>query len=82
MTKRTSVFTAVLVAIVSLAVGMVLASRLDLTPRSEAQEGYMPIANSDPITGTVDATTFRRIAEAVTPAVVNITSTATSSCPA
>jgi len=75
MTKRTSVFTAVLVAIVSLAVGMVLASRLDLTPRSEAQGGFMVAANSDPITGAIDATTFRRIAQAVTPAVVNIQTT-------
>jgi serine protease Do len=72
MTKRTSVFTAVLVAIVSLAVGMVLASRLDLTPSSEAQGTYMPAANSDPISGAIDATTFRRIAQAVTPAVVSI----------
>ena len=75
MTKRTSVFTAVLVAIVSLAVGMVLASRLDLTPRSEAQGGFMVAANSDPITGSIDATTFRRIAQAVSPAVVHIQTT-------
>lgn len=72
MTKRTSVFTAVLIAIVSLAVGMVLASRLDLTPSSEAQGTYMPAANSDPIAGSIDATTFRRIAQAATPAVVSI----------
>lgn len=75
MTKRTSVFTAILVAIVSLAVGMVLASRLDLTPRSEAQGGFMPAANSEPITGAIDATTFRRIAQAVSPAVVHIQTT-------
>jgi serine protease Do len=77
MTKRTSVFTAVLVAIVSLAVGMVLASRLDLTPRSDAQGSYLPAANSAPISGAVDATTFRRIAQSVTPAVVNIQTSAT-----
>jgi serine protease Do len=75
MTKRTSVFTAVLIAIMSLAVGMVLASRLDLTPGSEAQMSYLPAANSDPISGALDATTFRRIAQAVTPAVVNIQTT-------
>ena len=75
MTKRTSAFTAVLIAIMSLAVGMVLASRLDLTPSSGAQPSYMPAANSDPISGSLDATTFRRIAESVTPAVVNIQTT-------
>lgn len=75
MTKRTSAFTAVLIAIMSLAVGMVLASRLDLTPSSDGQTGYMPAANSDPISGSLDATTFRRIAQAVTPAVVNIQTT-------
>src|SRR5690606_10486522 len=75
MTKRTSVFTAVLIAIVSLAVGMVLASRLELTSQSSAQGGYMLAANSDPITGSIDATTFRRIAAVATPAVVNIQTT-------
>jgi len=72
MTKRTSVFSAVLIAIMSLAVGMVLASRLDLTPGSGAQPMAVPAANTDPITGPLDSTTFRRIAQAVTPAVVNI----------
>ena len=75
MTKRTSAFTAVLIALMSLAAGMVLASRLDLTPSSGAQPSYMPAANSDPISGSLDATTFRRIAQAVTPAVVNIQTT-------
>ena len=75
MTKRTSAFTAILIAIMSLAVGLVLASRLDLTPSSGAQTGYLPAANSEPISGSLDATTFRRIAEAVTPAVVNIQTT-------
>lgn len=72
MTKRTSIFTAVLIAIVSLAVGMVLASRLDLTPGSDAQPMAVPEANSEPITGAIDATTFRRIAQQVSPAVVSI----------
>ena len=77
MTKRTSIFTAVLIAIMSLAVGMVLASRLDLTPRSDAQPMALPSANSQPITGSIDATTFRRIAQAVSPAVVSIQTTST-----
>jgi serine protease Do len=57
----------------SLAVGMVLASRLDLTPGSEAGPMDLPAANSQPIGGAIDATTFRRIAQAVSPAVVSIT---------
>jgi len=72
MTKRTSIFTAVLIALMSLAVGMVLASRLDLTPRSDAQPMDVPAANSEPINGSIDATTFRRIAQTVSPAVVSI----------
>src|SRR5687768_2417350 len=72
MTKRTSIFSAVLIAIMSLAAGLVLASRLDLTPGSEAQPMAVPAANSDPINGSIDATTFRRIAQAVSPAVVSI----------
>ena len=75
MTKRTSIFSAVLIAVMSLAVGMVLASKLDLTPRSEAQPMELPAANSDPITGALDATTFRRIAQTVSPAVVAISTT-------
>ena len=76
MTKRTSIFSAVLIAVMSLAVGMVLASKLDLTPRSEAGPMDIPAANSQPISGAIDATTFRRIAQAVSPAVVSIQTTA------
>jgi serine protease Do len=72
MTKRTSIFSAVLIAVMALAAGMVLASKLDLTPRSEAGPMDVPAANSQPISGSVDATTFRRIAQSVSPAVVSI----------
>jgi serine protease Do len=72
MTKRTSIFTAVLIAVASLAAGLVLASRLDLTSTSSAQPMALPDANSEPINGGIDATTFRRIAQAVSPAVVSI----------
>src|SRR5919202_254044 len=65
-------FYALLIAIASLAVGMVIASRLDLSPASSAQTLAAPPANSAPLSGPVDATTFRNIAKAVTPAVVNI----------
>jgi serine protease Do len=65
-------FYALLIAIASLAVGMVIASRLDLSPASSAQTIAAPPANSAPLSGPVDATTFRNIAKNVTPAVVNI----------
>jgi len=72
-TRKTTLFYAVLLAIASVAIGMVLASRLDLSPTSSAQQlTTAPPANSAPITGSVDATTFRTIAREVSPAVVNI----------
>jgi serine protease Do len=72
-TRKTTLFYAVLIAIASVAIGMVIASRLDLAPTSGAQQlGAPPTANSSPITGTIDATTFRTIAQQVSPAVVNI----------
>ena len=48
----------------SLAVGMVIASRLDLTPASSAQTIAVPPMNSAPLTGPLDAQTFRNIAKA------------------
>jgi serine protease Do len=72
-TRKTTLFYAVLLAIASVAIGMVLASRLDLTPTSSAQPMVAaPPANSAPIAGSIDATTFRSIAREVSPAVVNI----------
>ncbi|MGE5245897.1 MAG: Do family serine endopeptidase [Betaproteobacteria bacterium] len=71
-TRKTTLFYTLLVAVASLAVGMVIASRLDLTPASSAQTMAIPPANSAPVTGTLDAQTFRNIAKATTPAVVNI----------
>ncbi len=70
--RKTTLFYALLIAIASLAVGMVIASRLDLTPQSAAQSVAAPPYNTAPITGTISATTFRDVAKAVTPAVVNI----------
>lgn len=70
--RKTLLFYAFLIAIASLAVGMVIASRLDLSPESSAQTVNVPSANSAPLTGTIDASTFRTIAKNVTPAVVNI----------
>jgi serine protease Do len=71
-TRKTSAFYVVLIAVASMAVGMVIASRLDLTPSSSAQTVSIPPLNSAPLTGPIDATTFRNIAKINAPAVVNI----------
>jgi serine protease Do len=71
-TRKTTLFYAVLIAIASLAVGMVIASRLDLTPASSAQMVAMPAMNSTPLGGPIDSTTFRSIAKQQIPTVVNI----------
>jgi serine protease Do len=71
-TRKTTLFYAVLIAVASLAVGMVIASRLDLTPSSSAQMVAMPAMNSTPVSGPIDATTFRNIAKQQIPTVVNI----------
>ncbi|MDR1990761.1 MAG: PDZ domain-containing protein [Acidobacteriaceae bacterium] len=71
-TRKTTLFYASLIAVSSLAVGMVLASRFDLTPPSSAQTLAVPPMNSAPITGALDAQTFRNIAKAQQPMVVNI----------
>src|SRR5262249_36728933 len=71
-TRKTTLFYALLIAVASLAVGMVIASRLDLTPASSAQTISVPPMNSAPLTGAINADTFRNIAKSVTPSVVNI----------
>src|ERR1051325_2826431 len=71
--RKTTLFYALLIAIASLAGGMVIASRLDLTAQSAAQTIAAPAYNNAPWSGTpITATTFRDVAKAVTPAVVNI----------
>jgi serine protease Do len=52
--------------------GMVIASYFNMTPASPAQTAAAPPMNSAPINGPLTATTFREVAKAVTPAVVNI----------
>ncbi len=71
-TRKTTAFYIVLIAVASLAVGMVIASRLDLSPQSSAQTIAVPPANTAPLTGPIDAQTFRNIAKTVSPMVVNI----------
>jgi serine protease Do len=70
--RKTTAFYVVLIAMASLVVGMVIASRLDLTPTSSAQTLAIPPTNSAPLSGPVDATTFRNIAKAQSPMVVSI----------
>jgi hypothetical protein len=66
--RKTTLFYAILIAVASLAVGMVIASRLGLSPESSAQTLAAPTMNSAPLGGAVDAGTFRNIAKAVSPA--------------
>ncbi|MCX6551535.1 MAG: trypsin-like peptidase domain-containing protein, partial [Acidobacteria bacterium] len=74
--RKTTLFYAVLIAVSFLAVGMVIASRLDLSPRSEAADTITPqVGLSAPVTGSLDSQTFRNIAKAMTPTVVNIRTT-------
>src|SRR5687767_312429 len=69
--RKSTVFYLLLIVVASIMVGMVLASRLDPSAPS-AQTAATPPMNSAPITGQVNATTFRDVAKAVSPAVVNI----------
>jgi serine protease Do len=71
-TRKTTLFYALLIALASMAVTMVITSRLGLTPASSAQAIDVPPMNSMPLTGTIDASTFRTIAKAQSPMVVNI----------
>jgi serine protease Do len=74
-TRKSSIFYGVLIAFSSLVVGMVIASRLDLTPGSLAGTLTVPATNSAPLTGPIDSTTFRTIAHDAAPSVVSIITT-------
>jgi serine protease Do len=76
-TRKTTLFYAALIAMASIAIGMVIASRLDMTAPSSAQGIAAPAMNSAPISGAIDAATFRNIAKAQSPIVVSIRTTAT-----
>jgi serine protease Do len=72
-TRKTTLIYSLPIAVASLAVGMVLASRLDLTPASSAAQVIAaPPMNSAPISGPIDAQTFRNIAKTMSPTVVYI----------
>ncbi len=79
-TGRNRLFSGVLIAVTSTAIGLVLAARLDLTSGSSAQTfnaSTLPPMNSAPIEGQLTATTFRDIASAESSMVVNIRTEAT-----
>ena len=74
-TRRNTLFSGVLIAVTSVAIGLVIAARLDLVSSSAAQTvnpSAIPAMNSAPLTEQLGANTFRDIAEAQTPMVVNI----------
>ena len=71
-TRKTTLFYGVLIAIASLAVGMVISSQWGLPQASSAQTINVPPANTAPLNGPIDAQTFRNIAKAQSPTVVNI----------
>ena len=77
-TRRNTLFSGVLIVVTSVAIGLVIVARLDPVSSPAAQTvntstgPAMPAMNSAPITGQLGANTFRDIAEAQTPMVVNI----------
>ena len=77
-TRKTTLFYVLLAMTASLFVGMVIASRLDLTPSSSAQTMAFPATNSAPVNGPFGMDTFRNIAKAASPTVVNIRTTMTA----
>ena len=66
-TRKTTAFYALLLVVASLFVGMVIASRLDLTPASSAQTIAVPPMNSAPLTGAArrpDVPQHRQVGDA------------------
>ena len=80
-TRKTTLFYVVLIAVASAAVGMVIASQWGLSPSSSAQTVAVPAMNSAPLSGPIDATTFRNIAKSQAPVVVNIRTEARAARP-
>ncbi|HEY7502081.1 MAG TPA: trypsin-like peptidase domain-containing protein [Vicinamibacterales bacterium] len=75
-TRKTTLFYIVLIAIASAAVGMVISSQWGIPQASSAQSVNVPAANTAPLTGPIDATTFRNIAKSQGPVVVNLRTSA------
>ena len=75
MSKRLATLgSAALIAVTSMAVGMIIASRFDMAPASSAQTQTFeaPPMNSAPLSGPIDAGTFREVARTQASTVVNI----------
>ena len=77
-TRRNTLFSGALIAVTAVAIGLVIVARLGLVSSSAAQtvnastRPAVPAMNSAPITGQLGVNTFRDIAAAQTPMVVNI----------
>ena len=75
MSKRLATLgSAALIAVTSMAIGIIIASRFDMAPASSAQTQTFtaPPMNSEPLSGPIDAGTFREIARTQASMVVNI----------
>ena len=72
--RKTTLLSATLIALISLVIGMVISSKLDMAPTSSAQTKQVATTttNSDPLDEPFNAGTFRRIASEQTAMVVNI----------
>ena len=75
-TRKTTLFYAILIAVASTAVGMVIASQWGLPQASSAQTIAAPPMNSAPLAGGLDAATFRNIAKTQVATVVYISTSA------
>ena len=75
-TRKTTLFYAILIAVASTAVGMVIASQWGLPQASSAQTIAAPPMNSAPLAGSLDAATFRNIAKTQVATVVYISTSA------
>ena len=75
-TRKSTFFYAVLIAIAGLAAGMVIASRMDLAPVSQARSlDITESRDSSAFSGPLDASTFRTLAADAGPSVVSIITT-------
>jgi serine protease Do len=72
LNRKITVLYSVPIVMMSVLVGMIVASRLDLSPPTSAQTVAAPPMNSAPLNGALTASTFRDIAKLASPAVVNI----------
>ena len=72
LNRKITVLYSLPIVLMSVLVGMIVASRLGLSPATSAQTVPAPPMNSAPLNGPISASTFRDIAKLASPAVVNI----------